>query len=180
MTVNCPWECEFLQGARKHDRPVPLDGETLPNRDIHVSEEFVNGQEALLLWLGSALGKAAAASPEVVDFDAREALEACVRTWRTRHSGLYYETLPDNPLAAGLCGVIQEAVQKFHKAEKEETGVTKTRDADVLGLLVFLQRFELDRNNGRRRGRAFLHALRGFYPLAPEGGSPPPSSLILL
>ena len=46
--------------------------------------------------------------------------------------------------------------------------MTKTRDADVLGLLVFLQRFELDRNNGRRRGRAFLDALREFHPPEPE------------
>jgi hypothetical protein len=58
--------------------------------------------------------------------------------------------------------------------------MTKTRDADILGLLVFLQRFELDQNNGRRKGRAFLDALRKIY--ADEPGSAPPaasSSLIL-
>ena len=51
--------------------------------------------------------------------------------------------------------------------------MTKTRDADVLGLLVFLQRLELDRNNGRRRGRAFLDALREFLP---AGAANPPAS----
>jgi hypothetical protein len=40
--------------------------------------------------------------------------------------------------------------------------MSKTRDADVLGMLVFLERVELDRNNGRPRGRAFLDLLRGL------------------
>ena len=57
--------------------------------------------------------------------------------------------------------------------------MTKTRDADVLGLLVFLQRFELDRNNGRRRGRAFLDALREFHPPDRSHPASSPSSLIL-
>jgi len=48
--------------------------------------------------------------------------------------------------------------------ERERLGITRTRDGDVLKILVFLQRLALDRNNGRPRGRAFLDALRGFYP----------------
>jgi hypothetical protein len=56
--------------------------------------------------------------------------------------------------------------------------MTRTRDADVLGILVYFQHFEIDRNNGRRRGRAFLDALRAFYPAAPASADPA-SSLIL-
>ena len=57
--------------------------------------------------------------------------------------------------------------------------MSRTRDADVFGLLVFLQRVEFDRNNGRRRGRAFVDSLRAFYagPPAPE---PAPSSSLIL
>ncbi|MSV29886.1 MAG: hypothetical protein EXQ52_14235 [Bryobacterales bacterium] len=36
----------------------------------------------------------------------------------------------------------------------------KTRDGDVLAILAFLQRLEIDQNNGRPRGRAFLNYLR--------------------
>ena len=56
--------------------------------------------------------------------------------------------------------------------------MTKTRDADVLGLLVFLQHFELDQNNGRRRGRAFLQALREFHPPASEPSASSPSVIL--
>ena len=37
---------------------------------------------------------------------------------------------------------------------------------DILAILVFLERMELDSNNGRRRGRAFLDFLRQSYPAA--------------
>jgi hypothetical protein len=50
------------------------------------------------------------------------------------------------------------------------------RDSEVLGVLVFLQRLELQNNNGRRRGRAFLDMLRGFFPATTE---PPPSSVLV-
>ena len=40
------------------------------------------------------------------------------------------------------------------------------RDADVLGVLVFLQRLEMRYNNGRRRGRAFRDFLTGYLPEA--------------
>jgi hypothetical protein len=73
---------------------------------------------------------------------------------------------------------VQEASAQFRKDEQQQFGMTRTRDADVLGILVFLQHFELDRNNGRKRGRAFLHALRDFYGEA-QPSSPDSSSLVL-
>jgi hypothetical protein len=179
MTVDCPPDCEFLLEARKHDKPVPLDAAAIPNRDIHVTEEFVAENEGLVLHLADALVKAAEASPSVVDFDAREALEAAIRTYRTRESGLYYESLPENPLAAGLARAVLDAAEEFRREETERLGMTRTRDSAVLGVLVFLQHFELDRNNGRRRGRAFLHALRWLYPSGSDGDSAGTSSLVL-
>jgi len=38
------------------------------------------------------------------------------------------------------------------------------RDADVLGTLVFLERLQIQHNNRRRRGRAFLDFLRTYFP----------------
>lgn len=179
MTVDCPPDCEFLLEARKHDKPVPLDAVAIPNQDIHVTEEFVTENEELLLHLAEALVEAAETSPQVVDFDAREALEAAIRTYRTRESGLYYESLPANPLAAGLVRALLDGAEEFRREETERLGMSRTRDATVLGVLVFLQHFELDRNNGRRRGRAFLHALLWLYPSGSDDDSPGTSSLVL-
>lgn len=179
MTVNCPFECEYLQEARRHERPAPIAPEDVPNQDIRITERFVEEHELLLTVLGSALVGAALDTPGAVDFDVRETLEALVRTFRTLESGVYYETVPPNPLAAHIYRMVQGAAAEFRQREQQQLGVTRTRDADILGALVFLQRLELDRNNGRRRGRAFLDSLLSFYRSTAERPAPTPSSLIL-
>jgi hypothetical protein len=45
-----------------------------------------------------------------------------------------------------------------------ESGMQQLRDVDVLATLVFLQRLELQHNNGRLRGRAFFDFLRTYFP----------------
>jgi hypothetical protein len=181
VTVNCPFECEFLQEARRHEKPAQLDPATMPNQDIAVTEKFVTEHEQLLTFAGIQVVNAAIETPGAVDFDVREALEALIRTYRTLQSGVYYESLPPNPLAANIYRMVQGAIAEFRNREQQQYGMSRTRDADVLGVLVFLQRIELDRNNGRRRGRAFVDSLRDFYSgmEAPETEAAPSSSLIL-
>ena len=175
VTVDCPLDCEFLMEARKHDKQPSLAGVELPNKDIHVTEKLLRDNEGLLTFLSGAMLDAALGTPGVIDFDVREALDCLIRTYRTLQSGIHYDSLTTNPLAGAIYAAVQGAAEEYRKNEKEQLGLTKTRDADVLGLLVFLQHFELDRNNGRRRGRAFLDSLRGFYadaaPPSPGAGS---------
>jgi hypothetical protein len=180
ITVSCPLDCEYLREARKHDKTPPIDPGQVPNRDIRVADELLSENEKLLAFLSLVLTRVASDTPGVVDFDMRDALDALTRTYRTLQSGVYYESRPTNPLAAHICDVLQAGIAKFRRDETEALAMTKTRDADVLGLLVFFQRFELDRNNGRRKGRAFIDDLRAIY--ANEPGPAPPaasSSLIL-
>jgi hypothetical protein len=180
VTVDCPLTCEYLQEARKREKPVPIDPKQIPDQDIRVSEKFVTEHEPLLVYLGSALAKAAFETPGAVDFDVREALDSLIRTYRTLTSGVFYESLPPNPLAANIHRSVQTAIAEFVQEERQRFGMTRTRDSDVLGLLVFLRRIELDRNNGRRRGRAFLDALREFYSVDSEPAARVSSSSLLL
>ena len=176
VTVTCPFECEYLAEARRRERPVPLVEGDIPNRDIEVTERFVKDHGELLDALGAAL-TGGAIEIGAIDADAREALAALVRTYRTLESGMYYETRPAGAFAAAIYEAVESAGRSFRAEEQRQLGVSRTRDADILGVIVFLQRFELDRNNGRPRGRAFIDSLREYY-----GGSPPPpdrSSLIL-
>jgi len=179
VTVACPLDCEFLQESRKHDKPAPIDPEQVPNRDIRVSEKLLEQNETLLAFLGGAVAKAALDTAGAADRDVREALEGLIRTYRSLESGVYYDSVPSNLLAAGIYRAVERDTGEFRRQERENTGVTKTRDADVLGCLVFLQRLEFDRNNGRPRGRAFLSALFEFYGGSPSASPPAASSLIL-
>jgi hypothetical protein len=171
VTVDCPFECEYLQEARKRDKPVPWTEADIPHPDIKVSEKFVAEHEDLLVYLGQALFASAMEGQLTVDNDVHESLDALIRTYRTLQTGVVYETVPTNPIAAAVYRSVQAAVAQFRREEQEKTGMSRTRDADVLGLLVFLARVELDRNNGRKRGRAFLDSLRQFYTAEPESES---------
>jgi len=172
VTLFCPLDCEYLREARKHERPLDVNPDEFPNQDIRVTETFLRDHEDLLLVAGRAVFMAAIETPGAVDNDLREAFAALIRTQRTLESGLYYETRPDNPVAAELCRRIQAAFAEFRKAETEELHMTKTRDADVLGVLAFLQRLEIDRNNGRKRGRAFIDFLKAQFPSTPGESTP--------
>jgi hypothetical protein len=179
ITVDCPLDCVYLHEAHQHEKIEPTDPHNFPNQDIRVTEEFLRDHEPLLLFLARTLLDAALATSGAVDFDVREALDALVRTYRTLQSGVYYETRPANPIAANICRLLQVGVEEFRKQEPERTGMTQTRDADILGLLVFLQRLELDNNNGRKRGRAYMDFLSGFFPEQSAEPAQAGSSLIV-
>jgi hypothetical protein len=176
VTVSCPYECEYLQEARKHEHKTPLD---IPDREMQATARMIREHEQLLDTLGVALFSAAQAT-NAIDIDAREALDALARTYRTLESGVYYETRPGGSFAAAIYDAVQNAAREYRSEEQRRTGLTRTRDADVLRIVEFLQQVERSHNNGRKRGRAFLHSLAGHY--AGVAGTAAPaerSSLIL-
>jgi hypothetical protein len=174
VTISCPLNCPYLVEARLHEKPRPLNPDEVPNRDIQVTEQFLREHEPLLMFLASHLLDASLNAPGAVDSDVREALESLIRTHRTLQSGLYYETRPANLIAAAIHQRMQEAVETLRK-ELAEKNATPLRDAEILGTLVFLERVELNQNNGRPRGRAFLDYLRVYFPQNPESVAPPVS-----
>ena len=178
MTVHCPLDCPYLLDARLHDKVPDVDPDKFPNLDIKVTDDFLHENEGLLVFLGRGLLESTLEIPDAVDNDIREALDALVRTYRTLQSGVYYETRPQNPLAGGICAGLQNRIAEMRRQESEGGGVTRTRDAQILGLLAFLQRLELDRNNGRRLGRAFVDFLRSFFDVPGEKPEAAPSLIV--
>lgn len=163
QSVDCPLECPFLQDAHEHERLPELDRSTVPNQDIELTEEFLESNEVLLAFLSMAVYEGAMKSPGITDYDVREALEVLVRTYRTRQSGLYYDTVPENRFAATIATTVYERLGELERREIEASGSSSLRDKTVLGVLVFLQRLEYSNNNGRKRSRAFIDFLRRFY-----------------
>jgi hypothetical protein len=163
VTVRCPPDCEFLVEARKHEHTAGLTPATIPHRDITISEEFLEEHADLISALSMALTTEAARST-AVDSDAHEALESLIRTYRTLQSGVIYESMPTNPLAADLHRALQETGARYQAEERQELGMSQTSDADILRALVFLDVLSVDRNNGRTFGRSFLDALLKFHP----------------
>lgn len=155
----------------------PVSEADIPNRDIRLTEQFIQEQEPVLYAMAIALRRAMEEG-RAVDFDAREALSALIQMYRTLQSGLVYETQPTNPYAASVLDRLKASIENLRKGLQAEAGMPVLRDADVLGILVFLERLELQHNNGRRRGRAFLDFLRAYLPEAPEVTEKQPSLIL--
>ena len=179
VTVSCPLDCPHLRESRLYEKVPPIDPAQIPNADVRLPDDFLDQHGNLMAFLGLGIVNAALQIPGAVDRDAREALDALVRTYQTLEKGIYYDSRPGNPLAAALFDAAKAAAAEFQRREREALGLARTRDVDVLNALVFLQRVELDRNNGRPRGRAFLDLLRESSP--GDGGDAPvePSGLVL-
>jgi hypothetical protein len=175
----CPLDCEYLAEARLHEKMPEVNPDEFPNRDIRVTEEFIRRNEPLLLFSARTV-LTAALEGDATDADVREALSALIKTYRTLESGLIYETHPANPYAAVVYDRMREGAQRLADEVQQQTGLHNLRDADLLGVFVFLQNLAIQHDNGRPRGRRFLDFLRLYFPTAPPGNSTPPSTYPLL
>jgi hypothetical protein len=179
ISVTCPLDCEYLREARRHEKSRVRDAADLPNRDVPVTEKLVRDNEELLAYLTAAILHTAMTIAGAVDSDAREAIDGAIRTIRALQNGVYYQDRPANPLAARIFDAIQDSIAQYRELERERLGMTKTKDSDCLGLLVFLQYFAWNGDNGRRKCRAFLDELRAFHPPEAAPSASSASSIIL-
>lgn len=172
VTLTCPFDCQHLQEARKHDRAPEIDPRTFPHADVRVTDDFLRAHESLVFALSRILYESSISVPDANDYDVREALGALIQTRRTRESGLIYESRPQNPLAASVQREFEEQFARMEREINERSGsAAAIRESDVLGVLVFLERLELQNNNGRRKSRAFLDFLRGWFAAVQQGMS---------
>jgi hypothetical protein len=165
-TIDCPSSCDYLREARFHEQPPPIQDGSIPNTDIRLSEDFLREQEALIYTLTLALKRAIDAA-KAVDYDAREGLAALIRNYRATESGLIYESHAPNAYAEIIQKELRAGIEELRQGMIEQAGGNALRDADVLGVLVFLQRIEIKYNNGRKRGRAFRDFLHSYVPEPP-------------
>lgn len=164
QSIGCPLDCEHLRDARYHERLPELDPKTLPNPEIELTDRFMDEHKDLAVVLGRLLFVAAMETQGVVDADMREALASLVTTYRTASSGLIYEARPDNAIAAAVAARFREELNEFRDDVAKSSPEHAILDKHLLGVLVFWQRLEYQRSNGRRKGRAFIESLYAVLP----------------
>ena len=176
-TIDCPLDCVYLVEGREHERRPGLSPGDFPYKEIRITDTFLRQNEDLLTAAARGVLDSAFTTAGAVDGDVREALDALGRTYKSLESGVYYETTPGSPVAAAIARQVQERLQAFRNEQTQQAGMTRTRDTDVFGILVFLLRMAIDRDNGKKRGRSFLDFLRQHFPTAQP--APASSSLIV-
>lgn len=171
-SIDCPLDCPHLREARQHERAHGRNPAALPNADIEVTERFLAENEPLVVLVGRVLAVAALQTAGSADSDLRDALDSLTRTYRTASSGLIYDSRPANRIADSIVERFQKELADFRERVAQQTGVHSVSDQIVLGSLVFWQRMEWQRNNGRRKSRAFLESLIGLLPPPPPPENP--------
>lgn len=168
QTVDCPFECPYLQEARQREQFSEPDPSQLPNRDIPVTQKFLRDHPEVVNYTAGLVFRATMETNGAIDYDVRDALDSLIRTHRTLTTGLYYDSRPANPVAASIYDKFREGQNEVRKVLVEKG--RSPRDAEFLAALVYLQREELSTNNGRRRGRSFIDLLRSMFPkyVAPQ------------
>src|SRR5215475_13021885 len=94
VTLDCPSDCPYLQQAREHEKPRPLEAlaELDLFRTVDISDQFLYEHEHLIVGLTFALAKSARCDRSINDADLIAALSTMARAQETLvNSGLHYE-----------------------------------------------------------------------------------------
>ena len=185
QTLDCPLDCEYLREARSFEKPRGTESPEAPFAEVKLTDSLMERNDTLVEFAAALLMECALSTPAIIDADVRECLEALARTYKSLESGILYESVPNNILAAGLYHRIHGGIRQLRETVARQSGVTTIRDADVLAVFVFLARMAADHDNGRRRGRAFIDFLRSYFAesagrrAGQEAGGPQGSPIVL-
>src|ERR1700754_3735687 len=122
VTLDCPSECPYLQQAREHEKPRPVDqidpaGLFL---QVEVSDQFMYEKEHLLMGLTFALAKAARADRALHDHDLIAALSMLPTTYERRlSSGLHYEQPLTSESQRRAASEIETMIKEYREAEQK-------------------------------------------------------------
>ena len=168
VTVDCPLDCVYLRESRKHDAEKATPLPEIPYQDVEVPDRFLYDHEQLIGQIGVRMLRYYLEHTSVLDADLLAALEKLIQTYQTQQSGIYYDSVPENSVAAGVYrevkGFFEEVEKKSHQQGATAAGFAALKDADIIRALVFLYRLATVHNNHRPRGRAFLSFLKQTFP----------------
>lgn len=171
VTLDCPRECVYLQQARKHEKPRPIEALdcSLLFPQIDIPQQFIYEHEHLVVGLSYALFKSASSDHTVMDVDLISALSALASSYETLvNSGLHYETPVASVGRQAIAVEVQKMVKEYREAEQKHLGYFRLKDTDVLRALVFLVRMAYGRTSGRPKSRAFVDFLFAQFPDKPS------------
>jgi hypothetical protein len=167
VTLDCPGDCVYLQQAREHEKPRPmqdLDQATL-FLQVEIGEEFLYEHEHLILGLSYALAKSAQADRLIKDTDLIAALASMTKKQETLvNSGLHYETPIASLSQQAVVAELHKMLKEYREAEQKHLGYSRLHDSDVLRALVFLLRVGHARTSGRPKSRAFVDFVLAQFP----------------
>ena len=167
VTLDCPSDCVYLQQAREHEKPRPLQDldQSVLLPQVEIGDQFLYEHEHLIVGLTFALAKSARADHSINDTDFIAALTSLAKSHETLvNSGLHYETRTTSISQQTISAEVQKMLKEYREAEQKHLSYSRLRDSDVLKALVFLVRMGHARTSGRPKSRAFLDFVLSQFP----------------
>ncbi len=167
VTLDCPSGCEYLQEARRHEKPRELTAEEREQLfpRIEVKQTFVYEREPLVVGLTFSIAKSAKFDPSINDRDAIAAVAALAKQYETMvGSGLVYQNATANLPQQRIQDEIQQMIKEYRELEQKHMGYSSLRDSEILQALVFIVRMAYAKTSGRPRSKAFLEFLFARFP----------------
>ena len=185
LTLDCPSECPYLQQARQHQKPRPV--EELPADEIfpkvNISDELLQAREPVISGILQTIGKLARNDRNLNDREVIAAVVNLANSYRTLvTSGLVYEQAPASLVQQALIETVRQLIHEFRELEREHLGHTTLKDAEVLKVLVLVLRLAHIHTSGRPLSRGFLDFLHERFPEAQSSiaSAEGPSSRIIM
>lgn len=167
VTLDCPSDCTYLQQARAHEKPRPvqeLDQSALFPQ-VEIGEQFLYQHEHLVMGISYALARSLRADRGLNDTDIIAVLTSMAKSYDTLvNSGLYYETPVTNAARQAAVAEVLQMLKEYREVEQKNLGYARLRDSEVLQALVFLLRTAHGRTSGRPKARAFVDFLLAQFP----------------
>ena len=167
VTLDCPSDCVYLQQAREHEKPRPLDDLDGPSlfSQVEIGEQFLYDHEHLILGLTYALAKSTQADRLIKDSDLIAALASMAKKQETLvNSGLHYETPITSLSQQAVVAELHRMLKEYREVEQKQLGYSRLHDSDVLRALVFLLRMGHARTSSRPKARAFVDFVMAQFP----------------
>jgi hypothetical protein len=167
VTLDCPSDCVYLQQARQHEKPRPMEelNQAALFPQVEVPQAFIYEREHLLVGLTFALAKSARSDRSLNDRDMIAALTSLAKTYETLvNSGLHYETAAPGVAQQAISAEVQKMLEQYKQTETKHIGYSSLRDSEILQALVFLVRMAHGRTSGRPKSRAFIDFLFSQFP----------------
>jgi hypothetical protein len=167
VTLDCPADCVYLQQAREHEKPRPiqdLDQASL-FLQVEVTDQFLYEREHLIMGLSYALAKSSRSDRSLADRDLIAALTSLSKSYETLvNSGLHYELPAAGIGQQAVAAEVQRLIKDYRETEQKHMGYVRLRDSEVLRALVFLVRMAHGRTSRRPKSRAFIDFLFVQFP----------------
>jgi hypothetical protein len=177
VEIDCPSDCAYLRSGRDYEAEKRAPDPELAAKAYRFDDAFIHKMAPLLNALSIAVLQERAQSRWLVDNDVIEALKALRVTLQTLSSGLYYESMPTDPVRQSLFRRIKDILDQAMAPQEsiEEPALKVSEALDVLEFLTFAAQVH---SSVRPKTRRYLDWLATMAP--PEAALEQPSSGLIL